>query len=126
MAAQRKANAAAKSLEALTTALKPDPVQINAKARKRCVVPPPGNKRKQIAPKKAVLAKARWESPEEVDGGQVDEMTKRTREKVVWKTTTTWCHMTCQRMITLQTERISLLEISRKQWPSQDNVVLRS
>ena len=42
--AQRKANAATKPVKALPTALNPDPVQIIAKAHKRCVVPPPHKK----------------------------------------------------------------------------------
>jgi hypothetical protein len=43
-AGEQKAYAAAKSVKALTTAPNPDPVQIIAKAHKRCAVPPPGKK----------------------------------------------------------------------------------
>ena len=45
-AAQRKANGGAKPVKASTAVLKPDPVQIIAKAHRGRVVPPPGKKRK--------------------------------------------------------------------------------
>ena len=77
-AAQRKANVAATPVKALTTAPNPDPVQIIVKAHKRRVVPPPGKRRKQIAPKKAKVIKGRWDAPEEIDdssysGDEVDD-----------------------------------------------------